>query len=170
MPFASWGKVPHDVPQAPKCTQLAVPFTFLFYPAFLQEHCHLWLWHPTHHLWIHVAVSSLKGKSPIVSHLLHRGKDKFDRVFLPLFKFKDHCSLSRQYCQLYSLLWCHSSKINQPVLTLETYPEFTCKQLKSCQYLRPAWKERAGQWLTQSKKNPSNNKRDLRQANIFILF
>lgn len=75
-----------------------------------------------------------------------------------------------QYCKLCSPLWCHSSEINQPVLTLETYPKFTCKQLKSCQYLRPAWKERAGQWLTQSKKNPSNNKRDLRQANIFILF
>lgn len=39
-------------------TAIAVPMIiFLFYPAFLQEHCHLWLWHPTHHLRIHVAVS-----------------------------------------------------------------------------------------------------------------
>lgn len=64
--------------------QSAVPFTFLFYPALPQEHCHLWLGHPTHHLRIHVAVSALKGKSPTVSHLLREeGTDL--PAFLPGF-------------------------------------------------------------------------------------
>lgn len=67
--------------------QSAVPFTFLFYPALPQEHCHLWLGHPTHHLRIHVAVSTLKGKSPTVSHLLREeGTDL--PAFLPGFHAK----------------------------------------------------------------------------------
>lgn len=133
MSFASWGKVT-QVLQAPKCTQLAVSFTFLFYPAFLQEHCHLWLWHPTHHLRIHVAVSFLKGKSPIVSHLLHRAKDNFDSIFVTNWVWRPMFLEQTGLQVVFSTNAIHPKSSHQPVLMLETYPKFTCKQLKSSQY------------------------------------
>lgn len=84
-------------------------------------------------------------KNPIVNHLLHRGKDKSDSIFATLKVQRPPCSLSRQHRKLCSWLWCHSAMINQCVFTPETYPEFTCKQLKSCQCLSPVWREGAGQ-------------------------
>lgn len=56
-------------------------------------------------------------KNPIVSHLLHRGKDKSDSIFATVKVQKPLCSLSRQHCKLCSWPWCHSAMINQCVLT-----------------------------------------------------
>lgn len=84
-------------------------------------------------------------KNPIVSHLPHRGKDKSDIIFATVKVQRPPCFLSRQHCRLCSWLWCHSAMINQCVFTPETYPKFTCKQLKSCQCLSSVWREGTGQ-------------------------
>lgn len=84
-------------------------------------------------------------KNPIVSHLLHRGKDKSDSILATIKVQRPPCSLSRQHCKLCSWLWCRSAMTHQCVLTPETYPKFTCKQLKSCQCLSPVKRKGAGQ-------------------------